>query len=55
MERITRKGCDALDLSALWPCMAQVGCIPISEMFSQDRSSNQVRERVEQERSHGIW
>jgi len=55
MERVTRNGCDALDLSALWPCMAQVGGIPISEMLSQERSSGQVSERVEKERSHGIW
>lgn len=44
-EDVTRKGCDALDLSALWPCTAQIGCIPVSEMFSQERFSNQDAER----------
>ena len=44
-ENAMSEGCDALDLSALWPCVAQIGCIPISEMFSQQRSSNHKGEQ----------
>lgn len=37
-KKLSRNGCDAIDLSALWPCTAQIGWIPITEMLLRERS-----------------
>ena len=37
-EKASRNGCDEVDLSALWPCTAQIGCIPITDMFARERT-----------------
>ena len=28
-------GCNELDVLALWPCTAQLGCVPLSEMLPE--------------------
>ena len=28
-------GCNELDLLALWPCTAQLGCVPLSEILAE--------------------
>lgn len=28
-------GCNELDLLALWPCTAQLGCVPLSEILTE--------------------
>ena len=29
------RGCNELDLLALWPCTAQLGCVPLSEILTE--------------------
>lgn len=40
----SRNGCDALELWALWPCSAQVGCIPVTQRLAQERFADSERE-----------
>lgn len=37
-RKASRNGCDAIDLSALWPCTAQIGCIPVTDRLLTERS-----------------
>lgn len=46
-EKASRKGCDAIDLSVLWPCMAQIGCTPVSDMLLEGRSAKPATEQEE--------
>lgn len=54
-NKVPTNDCDALDLSALWPCTAQIGCLPLSDLFPAARSRDTKRDEDDGERRHGIW
>ena len=46
-------GCDSLDMAPLWPCSAQLGAIPVSDLISQRPALEEPEEtKVTQD---GIW
>lgn len=43
-ERFSPRGCDALDLAAVWPCGPQIGCMAIPAMDSPAGEARQRRD-----------
>lgn len=54
-NQVPRTDCDALDLSALWPCTPQIGCLPLSDLLSAARSEEPNRDDEDGECRRGIW
>lgn len=46
-EKLHREGCDALDLTALWPCTAQLGVMPIFDIPPHGRPGRSRRQEEE--------
>jgi hypothetical protein len=35
------RGCDELDLFALWPCTPQLGCVPLSDILADAHNAGE--------------